>query len=132
MKLDRRIIFVGQTSGGLATKKALNDSKNGVEDHIQNVHKCTAAIAFLGTPHLGADLAKWAKLGSRIARVFNCANGDILDGLQTGSEILAKIQDNFHKMLRLREISGNPVLIACYYEQLPLPIIGDVRAPFQS
>ena len=120
------IIFIGHSLGGLVIQQALLASKNAVEKYIQMIHKCTYAIAFLGTPHLGADLARWAAFGSQIMSVFKCSNTGVLDILQPGSELLAQIQENFQKLLRLRERDGRPIHIACFYEQLPLRVTGDV------
>lgn len=90
------------------------------------IYKRTYAIAFLGTLYLGADLARWAAFGSQIMSFFKCSNTAVLDILQPGSELLAQIQENFQKMLRLRERNGRPIHIACFHEQLPLRVTGDV------
>lgn len=50
-------------------------------------------------------------------------NPEILAVLEQDSEILARIQDGFHTMAR----SQHPLIdITCFFEELPLPGIGEV------
>lgn len=120
------IIFVGHSLGGLIIQQALCASKNAVEDYMQAILERTYAIAFLGTPHLGADLAGWAVFGSQVMNALKYSNTNLLDVLRSGSEMLAQIQESFHKTLRLRERNGRPIEITCFYEQLSLRVAGDV------
>jgi hypothetical protein len=123
---SRKIIFIGHSLGGLVIQQALCHSKNSVEEHIQKIHECTAAIMFLGTPHFGADMAKWAAFGSHMADSFKRTNSDIVNVLKPGSEMLANIQGNFHSILRTREKSDQRIQITCFYEELALSYVGEV------
>lgn len=53
-------------------------------------------------------------------------NPQILDVLNSDSEVLARIQTGFHNMVRARAESGAPIKITCFYEELPLPGLGEV------
>jgi protein SERAC1 len=54
-------------------------------------------------------------------------NSQILTVLQSDSEVLARIQDSFHTMIRGRNKDGlQPIEITCFYEELPLLGIGAV------
>jgi protein SERAC1 len=54
-------------------------------------------------------------------------NPDILQVLKSNSEVLARIQDSFHTMVRARNQDGvRPIEITCFFEELPLPGIGPV------
>jgi hypothetical protein len=54
-------------------------------------------------------------------------NPQILQVLQSDSEVLARIQDSFHVMVRARHQEGiRPIEITCFFEELPLPGIGSV------
>jgi hypothetical protein len=54
-------------------------------------------------------------------------NPQILQVLQSDSEVLARIQDSFHVMVRARNQEGiRPIEITCFFEELPLPGIGSV------
>ncbi|KAI9794399.1 MAG: hypothetical protein M1816_005468 [Peltula sp. TS41687] len=123
---DRKILFVVHSLGGLVTQNALYLSRGNAESHIQQVGDCTVAIAFLGTPNFGANLASWAKFGTNIAAMVKHANADISSVLKPGSEMLMNIQSGFHHMLRLRKQEGAEIAITCFYEELPVRIIGEV------
>jgi hypothetical protein len=60
---------------------------------MQKILEGTYAIAFLGAPHLGADLARWAAFGSQFINVFKCSNTGLVNVLQSGSEMLAQTQN---------------------------------------
>lgn len=126
---DRKILFVVHSLGGLVTQNAVYLSRGSAEKHIRQVGQCTIAIAFLGTPNFGADLASWAKFGTNLARAVKHANADIVAVLKPGSEMLANIQSGFHHTLRLRKEEGAEISITCFYEELPLAIIGEVLYP---
>ena len=101
-------------------------SKQRSEPHLQNILRLTHGIVFLGTPHHGAGLARWAKLLSLSIGVINQTNTDILAVLERDSEVLARIQDGFHTMVLARSQEGLPIKISCFYEELPLPGVGQV------
>lgn len=55
------------------------------------------------------------------------ANTRVAKVLRRDSEVLARIQQDFHSMLRARCNEGYPqVRIACFYEELALPLFGQV------
>ena len=82
---------------------------------------------FLGTPHHGADLAAWAKFGTTIAKIIKHANTGIVSVLKPGSEMLARVQDEFHGLLRKRMDEKSGIEITCFYEELPLHLVGKVN-----
>jgi hypothetical protein len=54
-------------------------------------------------------------------------NADIVEVLRRDSEVLARIQDGFHTMVLDRNRKGvRPIELCCFYEELPLPVIGMV------
>ena len=54
-------------------------------------------------------------------------NAQILEVLRRDSEVLARIQTEFHTMIRARTNKGQqPLAITCFYEELPLPGVGEV------
>ncbi|KAA6412660.1 MAG: hypothetical protein FRX48_03652 [Lasallia pustulata] len=123
---NRKIIFVTHSLGGLVTQDCLCLSRSHPEKHLQQISSCTIGIAFLGTPHHGADLAAWAKFGSTIAKTIKHVNSDIVSVLKPGSEMLARVQDGFHGLLRLRRNEESEIAVTCFFEELPLPLIGKV------
>ena len=58
-------------------------------------------------------------------------NSQILEVLKSNSEVLARIKEDFHTMIRARGEQGQrPIKITCCYEELPLPGIGEVSLRF--
>jgi len=54
-------------------------------------------------------------------------NPKILAVLQSDSEVLERVQNGFHTMIRSRRQDGlPPIEITCFFEELPLPGIGIV------
>ena len=50
--------------------------------------------------------------------------------LQNDSEVLERIQISFHTMVRARKQDGmQPIEITCFFEELPLSVIGSVSTP---
>lgn len=94
---------------------------------MQNILRATRGIVFLGTPHHGAGLAKWAEMLAMSVGLVKQTNPDILTVLKRDSEVLARIQDSFHTMIRARNQGGlPPIEITCFYEELPLRGFGVV------
>ena len=140
----RPILFVAHSLGGLVCEdlivhvhliieaiagikdavQALLASRNSTEKHLQNILSCTRGILFLGTSHGGSALATWAEL---LAKSVGQTNPQIIDVLKRDSEVLARIQKDFHSMLRARADNHDPsIAITFSYEQLPLPGIDEV------
>jgi len=58
--------------------------------------------------------------------LINQTNSKIFEILRIDSEVLARIQTDFHTMLRARLGKGKkPMTITCFYEELPIPGIGE-------
>jgi hypothetical protein len=82
---------------------------------------------FLGTPHHGSGLAQWADKLAKTIGVIKQTNPQILAVLKRDSEVLARIQDAFHTMVRSRNLESlQPIEITCFFEELPLDGIGVV------
>lgn len=76
---------------------------------------------FLGTPHRGAEgLADVAEMIASLAGIVKHVNADILRVLKTDSEMLSRIQDDFHSILRQR----HSVMVNCAFEELPVRKFG--------
>ena len=107
--------------------QALLGSKNSADEHLRSIVLCTKGILFLGTPHTGAGLAKWAELMAKSIGFIKQSNSQIIQVLEGDSEVLSRIQTEFHTMLRARAKNGDhPIDITCFFEELGLPGIGIV------
>ncbi|KAF4982121.1 hypothetical protein FZEAL_2181 [Fusarium zealandicum] len=124
---DRPIIFVCHSIGGLICQDALVTSKEQPESHLQSIFHMTRGIIFLGTPHHGLSLTKWGGLAARSVGVTKQTNTEIMQLLRCDSEMLARIQDSFHTLIRARASKGAETIeIACFYEELPMKKVGVV------
>ncbi|KAF7519720.1 hypothetical protein PCG10_009763, partial [Penicillium crustosum] len=122
---ERPIIFVCHSLGGLVCEDALLASNQRPERHLSNILHSTCGIIFLGTPHHGSGLARWAEALSRSIGLVKKTNSKIVGVLKRDSEVLARIQDGFHTMVKARSAhSLPPIEITCFYEEMPLPGIG--------
>ncbi|RDW67886.1 hypothetical protein BP6252_09282 [Coleophoma cylindrospora] len=123
---NRPIIFICHSLGGLVCEDALFAARQRPEPHLQNILEYTYGIIFLGTPHHGAGLAKWAEILANTLGLLKQTNPQILAVLESDSEVLARVQDGFHTMIRARNQEGRLIEITCFYEELPLPSVGVV------
>ena len=58
---ERPLVFVTHSMGGLLVKQLLRTaSDNSAQRQYMAVLKNTRGVCFIATPHVGADLAKWA------------------------------------------------------------------------
>ena len=79
---------------------ALLPSKNSAEEHLQSILEFTRGIIFLGTPHSGSGLAELAGSLAKKVGLIKQTNAKILEILRRDSEVLARIQTEFHTMLK--------------------------------
>jgi hypothetical protein len=100
-------------------------SQQRPEPHLQNILRSTHGIIFLGTPHHGAGLARWAEKLARFIGMIKEANSEILQVLRQDCEVLGRIQDSFHTMIRAQNMGRlQPINITCFYEELLLLGVG--------
>ena len=95
------------------------------EPHEKQILEYTRAIAFLGTPHRGSDLADWATIAGNMINLVKSTNTNILGVLKPDSEVLEDLTKRFHTMMRSRErAGGTSIRITCFCEQLPVSKAG--------
>ncbi|KAH6667983.1 hypothetical protein B0J14DRAFT_519380 [Halenospora varia] len=124
---NRPIIFICHSLGGLICEDALSAAGRRPERHLRAIIDCTCGIIFLGTPHHGSSLAKWAGMLAVMIGILKQTNPQILAVLERESEVLARVQDEFHTMVRSRNQERlQPIEITCFFEELPLPGVGVV------
>lgn len=72
-------------------------------------------------------MAIWAESLAKSIGLIRQTNPKIIEILKADSEVLQRIQAEFHTMLRQRERDGKvPIAITCFFEELPLPGVGEV------
>lgn len=109
------------------TAQALATAQQQPERHIRQILDCTRGVVFLGTPHHGSGLARWGEGLAKAIGVLKQTNAEILGVLKSESEVLERVQNSFHTMIRARGQEGRvPIEITCFYEELPLVGVGIV------
>ena len=97
------IIWVCHSLGGILVKRALlysNDVRAQFHDDFRSVFVSTFGIIFLGTPHMGSDVASWALMLQGMAdavlpkRLFE-SESVLLRTLKKDCETLMDINDHF-------------------------------------
>ncbi|KAK4985879.1 hypothetical protein LTR50_005668 [Elasticomyces elasticus] len=123
----RSLMFVAHSLGGLVCKQAILISKDNPEPHLKGLFQYTKAIAFMGTPHTGSWMAKWAKMPATIFGVLKSANKSLLSVLQTDDQLLESIQIGFLSLVRdLRDNQNRRLEVTCFFEELGMPTVGTV------
>ncbi|KAM5371215.1 hypothetical protein ACJZ2D_008135 [Fusarium nematophilum] len=125
---QRQIIFVCHSLGGLVCKDAILHSKQLQPggDGFHDVYASTIGIIFMGTPHLGSDIAYYALRMTRIISQFQQANRKLLAVLEAESEVLNRIHDDFSRIImdQGRSRSGRQIRIVCFWEERETSRIG--------
>lgn len=118
---DRPIIFVAHSLGGLVCANALVLGSGHAEADVKKIASHTRGMIFLGTPHEGSDLAKWAALGLSFLRLEHGGKATRdLDVLQKESGKLRSLSTAFGMLLRSRGESKeteDKIEIVCFYEE---------------
>lgn len=100
---ERPIIFVAHSLGGLVVKRALIYSaeiRGNNTAYLRSIFVSTYGLLFLGTPHMGADLAKWGSLlewicGAVLPSKMVDTEPQLVDALKKNSEVLQNIDRQF-------------------------------------
>lgn len=116
----RPLIIVAHSLGGLLCKDALRLAQSNAEAHLRAIFEHVRGLVFIATPHGGSWLAKWAKTSASLLGIVKGADVSLLALLETKSEVLNRIHNDFLSMLIRRQTEHRPIRIACFYEVLPL------------
>jgi hypothetical protein len=109
---DHPIIWIAHSLGGILVKRALMMSRNIQEkklDDLRSIMISTYGIIFLGTPHTGADPAKWGLMLQRMVKVLMPkaimhTENQLVKTLQSNNETLQNINIEFADMANLFQI----------------------------
>jgi hypothetical protein len=123
---SRPIIFVAHSLGGLVCKKAILRSRNNPDAHLRNIFDCTKGVIFMGTPHKGSWMADWAKIPASALGLVKSTNKSLLEILRTDDQLLEAIQVDFWSMIRELREGGRRLEVTCFFEELPLRVVGKV------
>ncbi|KAK4206119.1 Alpha/Beta hydrolase protein [Rhypophila decipiens] len=123
---SRPLVFVAHSLGGLVCKEAILLSRNNPESHLRGIFDGTKGIIFMGTPHKGSWMADWAKAPASALGLVKSTNKSLLGILETDNQLLESIQVNFWSMIRELREAGRRLEVTCFFEELPLPVVGTV------
>lgn len=124
----RPIIFIAHSLGGLIVKDALflsylegvKEAPAAGDKTIAAIKWFTKGVLFAGTPHRGADKARWATTATNLAWfIQKDHSSQLLDTLKRGSEVLERLQYNFRDILQ-------SFAIYTLLEELGYPKIGKI------
>jgi hypothetical protein len=127
--MNRPLIFVVHSLGGLVVKTALlyaNESRTQRTVHISSVADSTRGILFIGTPHRGSDQAQWGGILASVLGYVKQDNAELVKRLNKEEPRLEVLQERFLKFLEIRKEGQQPVNITCFFEELPVPVLGTV------
>jgi hypothetical protein len=103
---DRPIIFVAHSLGGLIVKDALYQSHSeGIQETVYRprlaaIKTATIGVIFAGTPHRGADKARWVSIATNLSKfVLKDPNDYLIQALKRDSETLERLQSDFARIL---------------------------------
>lgn len=120
--MNRHIIFVAHSYGGLVVKQALllaeTDSKQ------RYIVDATKAVLFLGTPHRGSSFSRWGWWQAQALRLFG-SEASLLSDLDYDSVSLQELHNSFTKLSR------EGMSVVNFYEQRPLRIAQFWRLKWQ-
>ncbi|CAI7616134.1 unnamed protein product [Penicillium glandicola] len=122
----RPLIFVAHSLGGLVCKKAILLSRNNPETHFQDVFDALKGVIFMGTPHMGAWMANWAKIPANTFGFVKSINVNLIDVLQRDNQLLESIQRDFLAMVRQVREKGRGLEVTCFFEELPTRGVGTI------
>ncbi len=123
---SRRLIFVAHSLGGLVCKEAILLSRNNPEPHLRGIFDCVIGIMFMGTPHKGSWMADWANIPASALGLVKSTKKSLLTILETDNQLLESIQVRFWSMVRELREGGRGLEVTCFFEELPLPVAGQV------
>ncbi|KAF8530041.1 hypothetical protein BU17DRAFT_35470 [Hysterangium stoloniferum] len=109
--IDRPLIFIAHSFGGIILKYALIDAHLANDEHLPDhkaVESSTYGAIFLGTPHQGIDFTKWTHYLLKCLPVNHPTKDPILKHLDLHSETLQ------HQMTQYTGISIKYHTIFCY------------------
>ena len=109
---DHPIIWVAHSLGGILVKRALIMSSHYREKNLEDLRAIsvsTYGIIFLGTPHTGADPAKWGLMLQRMVNVLMPKSilhteNQLIKTLQSNNEILQNINLEFAGMVEQYQV----------------------------
>ncbi|KAI4932682.1 hypothetical protein J4E85_003080 [Alternaria conjuncta] len=132
--VDRPILFVAHSMGGIVAKKALLNSQDSNVDSIAPLVDDTRGIIFMGTPHCGSKSADVASFLAKIVRacIFQQVNPSMINELQSQDPQLNELQSHFHRLIVKRIKEDSAIEVCCFCESVPLSGFGIIVPDYSA
>ncbi|UNI16388.1 hypothetical protein JDV02_002823 [Purpureocillium takamizusanense] len=117
--IDRPIIFVAHSLGGLVLKSALIHSdaaRQGALAEHRSIKLSTYGILFMGTPHQGGNGVQLGRVLANIASLIVAADNRLLKHLEKDSEWLQQQLGQYGPI-------SNDFVTKFAYEEYPTPTV---------
>ncbi|KAL2072078.1 hypothetical protein VTL71DRAFT_11421 [Oculimacula yallundae] len=126
---EHPIIWIAHSLGGILVKRALElsfDLQGNHDDDLRSIFVSTFGVIFLGTPHTGADPAKWGLIlqgmvNALVPKKIFETHSQLVKTLQSNNEILQNIN------LRFLDLYPNRLRICMVHEGHPTDLKGTKR-----
>ncbi|KAF8514361.1 hypothetical protein BU17DRAFT_52637 [Hysterangium stoloniferum] len=118
--LERAIIFIAHSLGGVILKCALNYSchaGSNINPDYYSISLSTWGVIFLGTPHLGAHIAELASTILKICSFVQKVNMKVLNVLEPNSVVL---QRHLHQYISISDSFDTKFFYETYETKIPL------------
>jgi len=115
----RPLIFIAHSLGGILVKGALNESRQMSQPQYADLFSSCQAIVFMGTPHVGADIAAWGTWTSNIVGALPggfATYSKVLEDLKPESQTLYSISRRFNEILNQPIPSSEKIQICSVQE----------------
>lgn len=127
--VDRPLILVTHSLGGLVVKQAILKSRGRPEPHLRKLYESVRGVCFLGTPHHGSWMASWSRIPAATLGIFKSTNQSLLKVLETDNELLESLGDDFLALLLYH--NKNPetkheIEVVNFYEEIGYPGVGSI------
>jgi hypothetical protein len=118
---ERPLAFVAHSMGGLIVKQLLRSANDSADPSRRAILEQTRLVCFIGTPHMGSDLAKWGcyfrtLLGTNVS----------MEDLRPHGPYLRDLNGWYRDSVSRRR---GGIRTLSFYEMKPLPRIGMVVEP---
>ncbi|KAI9774757.1 MAG: hypothetical protein M1839_001624 [Geoglossum umbratile] len=114
--MDRPILFICHSLGGLVVKRALVTAK--AAERYSSIKNATYGIVFFGTPHQGGNLASLGNIAASIARLcLRNPPNSFMEALEKDSLFADELAQDFREQLE-------DYYVLSFYETLPFKKLG--------
>ncbi|KAM5363810.1 hypothetical protein ACJZ2D_011844 [Fusarium nematophilum] len=132
--IDRPLIFVAHSLGGIVVKEMLAFSSTSDRIELKNIVTWTTGIIFLGTPHRGSPdlsaIGEWARSGLNLFRFQTTSK--ILDTLGLKTTDLERAQGSFSALWRQHNFQVKTFQEAFGLTGINLGVLGNKVVPDTS